>query len=113
MRVRLGSELNAQLNLNSGLAAYLVVRNNSLDRREVQAILAELHHQSRHVRNFGVAVGYYLRYVYPLQGNERAVKLYYPDLPDQWPLIEGIVRSGRAALAGPVTLAQGGRGLIY
>ncbi|MEK9953570.1 MAG: diguanylate cyclase, partial [Curvibacter sp.] len=113
LQVRLERELNAQLSLNSGLAAYLVVRNNSIEPREVQAVLAELYRSSRHVRNFAVAVGYRLLYVHPIQGNERAIGLYYPDQPGQWPVIERIARSGQAALAGPVDLVQGGRGLIY
>ena len=113
LRVHMERELNAVLNLGSGLAAYLVVRNSSMQDREVQAILGELHHTSRHVRNFGVAVGYRLRYVYPLAGNERAIGLYYPDQPAQWPVIRQIISSGKAALAGPLELAQGGRGLVY
>lgn len=113
LQVRLERALNAQLNLNSGLAAYLVVRNNSMETREVQAILAELYRGSQHVRNFGVAVGYRLLYIHPVEGNERAVGLYYPDLPGQWPVIQKIASSGQAALAGPVELAQGGQGLIY
>ncbi len=113
LQVRLERELNAQLYLNSGLAAYLVVRNNSIEPREVQAVLAELHRGSRHVRNLAVAVGYRLLYVHPIEGNERAMGLYYPDQPAQWPVIQRIARSGQAALAGPVDLVQGGRGLIY
>lgn len=113
LRVLLERELAALLNRSNGLAAYLTVRNKQMETREVQAILAELHRNSRHIRNFGVAEGYRLKYVYPLKGNERAVGVYYPDLPGQWPMIQAIVGSGQPALAGPVDLAQGGRGLIY
>ncbi|MCZ8251141.1 MAG: diguanylate cyclase [Hylemonella sp.] len=113
LRVRLERELNALLNLNSGMVAYLTVRNNSMETREVQAILAELHRSSQHVRNFAVAVGYRLLYVHPVEGNERAIGLYYPDIPAQWVVIQRIAQSGESALAGPVQLVQGGRGLIY
>lgn len=113
LRVRVERELNAVLNLGSGLAAYLVVRNSSMQDREFQAILAELYRTSQHVRNFGVAVGYRLRYIEPLAGNEQAIGLYYPDQPAQWPIIKQITSSGKAALAGPLELAQGGRGLVY
>jgi diguanylate cyclase (GGDEF)-like protein len=113
LRVRLERELNALLNLNSGLVAYLTVRNSSMETREVQAILAELHRNSQHVRNFAVAVGYRLLYVHPVEGNERAIGLYYPDIPAQWSVIQRIAQSGQPALAGPVQLVQGGRGLIY
>ncbi len=113
LRVRLERDLNTQLNLHSGMAAYLAVRNNSIQASEVQAILAELHRISRHVRNIAVAVGYRLLYVHPIAGNEKAIGLYYPDQPAQWPLIQRIASDGRSALAGPLDLVQGGRGLIY
>lgn len=113
LRVRLERELGALLNLNNGLAAYLAVRNSTMEAHEVRAILAEIYRSSHHVRNFGVAVGYRVLYVHPLEGNERAIGLYYPDLPGQWPLVEKVTSSGQAALAGPVALAQGGRGMIY
>jgi diguanylate cyclase (GGDEF)-like protein len=113
LRVRVERELNAVLNLGSGLAAYLVVRNSSMQDHEFQAILAELYRTSQHVRNFGVAVGYRVRYIEPLASNEQAIGLYYPDQPAQWPVIKQITSSGKAALAGPLELAQGGRGLVY
>jgi len=113
LRVRMERELNAVLSLSSGLAAYLAVRNSSMEGRELQAILAELYRNSQHVRNFGVAVGYRLLYVHPIAGNEQAIGLYYPDQPAQWPVIQQIISSGQAALAGPLELAQGGRGLVY
>lgn len=113
LRVRLERELNSLLYLSSGLGAYLVVRNSSMQASEIQDILAVLHRSNRHVRSFGLAVGFRVQYVYPLQGNERAIGLYYPDQPAQWPVIEKIAQSGLAGLAGPVDLVQGGRALIY
>ncbi len=113
LRVRLERELNSLLYLNSGLGAYLVVRNSSMQASEIQDILAVLHRSNRHIRNFGVAVGYRLLHVYPLQGNERAIGLYYPDQPAQWPVVQKIAQTGLALLAGPVDLVQGGRGLVY
>ncbi len=113
LRSRVERELNALLFLNSGLGSYLVVRNDSLQGKEVNDILAVLYRSSQHVRNFGVAVGYRLTYVHPLEGNQSAVGLYYPDQPKQWPMIQKIVASKKPALAGPIALVQGGNGLIY
>lgn len=113
LQLRLERELSAQLNLTSGLAAYLAVQNANIDPVALRAMLAELHRTSRHVRNFAIAIGYRLLYVHPLEGNEGAVGLYYPDQPQQWPVIQRIARTGQAALAGPVNLVQGRRGLIY
>ncbi|MBI5890815.1 MAG: sensor domain-containing diguanylate cyclase [Nitrosomonadales bacterium] len=113
LRARTERELSSLLYLNSGLGSYLVVRNKNIKAKEVNDILAVLHRSSRHIRNFGVALGYRLTFVYPLKGNESAIGLYYPDQPAQWPVIKKITESGKPALAGPVQLVQGGSGLIY
>lgn len=113
LRVRLERELNALLSLSNGLSAYLVVRNDSLKAGEINDILSVLHGRSRHVRNFAVAIGFRVRYIQPLEGNETAIGLYYPDLPTQWPVVQRMARTGEATLAGPVNLVQGGNGLIF
>lgn len=113
LRARMERELNSLLYLSSGLGGYLVVRNDNIQAQEIADILAVLYRGSRHVRNFGVAVGYRLTYVYPVAGNEKAIGLDYRNLPGQWPVIRRIVASGKPALAGPVGLVQGGSGLVY
>lgn len=113
LRARVERELNSLLYLSSGLGSYLVVRNDSIRAKEINDILAVLYRSSRHIRNFGVAIGLRLTFVYPLKGNEKAIGLYYPSQPRQWPVISRIIDSGKPALAGPVQLVQGGSGLIY
>ena len=113
LRAQVERELNSLLYLNSGLGSYLIVRNDKLQQKEVNDILGVLHKSSGHIRNFGIAVGYTIKYVYPHAGNEGALGLHYPDHPEQWPLVKKCIESGVPALAGPVNLIQGGRGLIY
>lgn len=113
LRAKVERELNSLLYLSSGLGSYLMVRNDSIQAGEINDILAMLHRSSRHVRNFGVAIGDRLTYVYPLKGNEKAIGLNYREQPAQWPVIRKIIEDGRAALAGPVDLVQGGHGIIY
>jgi len=113
LRSKIEQEFNALLYLNSGLASYLIVRKDTLQEKEIEDILSLLFHSSQYIRNFGVAVGYRLTYVYPKKGNENAIGLNYQELPDQWPMIEKIVVSGRPALVGPQKLVQGGVGMIY
>lgn len=113
LRARVERELNSLLYLNSGLGSYLIVRNDNIQAREIGDMLAVLYKGSRHVRNFGIAVGYRLTYMYPVAGNEKAIGIDYRDLPRQWPVIQRIIDSGKPALAGPVDLVQGGSGLIY
>lgn len=113
LRARVDRELNTVLFQSSALASYLAVRNGHVDPVELEAILADLYRNSRHVRDFGVAVGLRLTYIYPERGNRNARGLYYPDHPDQWPAVRRAIESHGGNLAGPVQLAQGGFDLIY
>src|SRR5262245_60945070 len=109
----LSHELSSVLYLSSGLRAYLVTHNARLDSGDIERMLSTLYASARHVRNFGVAVGYRVTYVYPIQGNEKSLGLYYPDVKEQWPAVKRTVESGQPLLVGPLALVQGGRGLIY
>jgi diguanylate cyclase (GGDEF)-like protein/PAS domain S-box-containing protein len=111
-RAALEGELNSSLYLTDGLVAY-VKTQASMDSRLVQLMLKTLYEQARNVRNIGLAPGNHLTYVYPLEGNEKAIGIYYPDIADQWPAVEQAMQDRRPRLAGPVQLKQGGVGLIY
>lgn len=111
-RAALEGEVNASLYLTNGLAAY-VATHSKLEPEVAIAMLRRLRSQGRHIRNIGLAPGNRLTYIYPLEGNEKAIGLYYPDLPEQWPAIERAIRERRPNLAGPVSLKQGGVGFIY
>lgn len=113
VRARLERELSGVLFLSSGLTSYLAVRYTDLRGDEVQEILASLYHSARHVRNMGVAVGYRITYIYPIEGNLKVIGLNYTDIPEQWPHVQRAVENAEAVLAGPVDLVQGGRGFIY
>ncbi|WP_214000626.1 ATP-binding protein [Arsukibacterium sp.] len=113
LKAMLESELNLPLYLTVGLASYVKASGGKVDKAELDILLPGLVQQAKHIRNIGVAPGNRLQYIYPLAGNERALNLYYPDLPDQWPLVEETIQSGQARLVGPVRLVQGGQAFIY
>ena len=113
VQTRLARELDAALFLTGSLKSYLAVRDGKLDRREVDAILQKLFEEARHVRNFGVAVGYELKYLYPVKGNERALGLDYRKAPGQLAAVQRVIDGGVPLLLGPQKLVQGGTGLIY
>ena len=113
LRARADRELNSVLFLGSGIVGYLVVRHDALDPVEVERIMAAVYANSRHIRNFSIAVGYQMRFVYPLAGNEAIVGRDYRDLPAQWPAVKRAIESRSLVLTGPVKLIQGGSGLIY
>ncbi|MGE5471555.1 MAG: response regulator [Bacteroidota bacterium] len=113
IRAVLESEVNATAYLASGVESYIVARRGAIRAAEVEPMLALLYDRGRHFRNLGIAPGNRMTYVYPLAGNEKAVGLYYPDQPAQWPAVQRAIREGKARMAGPVKLVQGGEALIY
>lgn len=113
LRSQINRELNRVLYLTSGLRSYIVVRLKTLERDEIESILAAMYTESQHIKNFAVAIGHRITYIHPLAGNEKAVGLFYPDVPEQWNAIKKVIDSGKPALLGPVNLVQGGKGLIY
>ncbi len=113
LRARAERELNGVLYLTRGLAGYFSVRHDSLEREEVLDILKVAYETTPAVRNFGVAVGYELTYVYPPERNEAAIGLDYRDLEQQWPDVERAVQERRPVLSENVSLLQGGTAFVY
>lgn len=115
VRARAERELTSVLNLTSGLASYfsVAVRRDSLKRDEVLDILSVAYETSPMVRNFGVAVGYELSYVYPAEGNEEAIGLDYRELDNQWPAVQRAIEEQRPVLSENVPLVQGGEAFVY
>ena len=112
LRAKIEGELNATLRLTEGMIAY-VSTHSKLDDGAIQPMLKALHTYGLHIRNIGLAPGNRLSYIYPLEGNEKALGLYYPDVKDQWPAVERMMRERKPKLAGPLRLKQGGVGIIY
>jgi len=113
IQARLARELNGVVFLTGGLRSYLIGKNGRLDRTEVEGILKSLRDEARYIRNFAVAVGTRITYVYPVEGNEKLIGLNYRDIPGQWPGVRRVIQGGLPILLGPLNLVQGGRGLIY
>lgn len=113
LRAFLETEVNAPLQLSSGLVGFIVARDGKVQGDELNVLLPNLVKQGKHIRNMGLAPNNRLDYIYPLTGNEAALGLYYPDLVEQWPAIREVIDSHKPLLTGPVELAQGGRALIY
>ncbi len=114
-RAALEGELNGTLYTANGLVAYVESHTN-LEKNSIQTMLHILYEQGgagHYVRNIGLAPGNRLEYVYPLAGNEKALGLYYPDSPEQWPAVAEAIRERKSRLAGPLALRQGGTGFIY
>lgn len=111
LRAQLEGEINSVLYLSRGLISYIAVQPQQ-DPQRWSELSAELVQQSPLIRNIGLAPDNVLSFIYPLAGNEKALGLDYRSLPDQWPAVERAITSGELTLAGPLTLKQGGEGII-
>lgn len=113
IRSLIESELNSPLYLSAALSAYIKASNGKVSVTEINLLLQGLVSQAQHIRNIGAAPNNHLLHLYPLQDNAKALGIYYPDLPDQWPQIKDIIAKRQAKLFGPIPLVQGGMGFIY
>lgn len=113
IRAVLESELTASAYLANGIESYVAARRGAIQAHDIEGMLADIYKRGRHFRNIGIAPDNRIRFLFPLDGNEKALGLDYRDNPQQWPAVEEVIRRGRGNLAGPVKLIQGGEGLIY
>jgi PAS domain S-box-containing protein len=115
-RNALGSALANRLALLEGLRAFVEVKLARGERLEDQyaEFASRLYGVARGTRNLGIAEGTVYRLVYPLPGNESV--LGYNLLTDPRPEVLADTRramtSRALVLSGPITLKQGGDGLI-
>lgn len=111
LRARLEERINSNLFLVYGMAANISVRPG-LSTVEFGDLAHVLLGKSTLLRNLAAAPDFVIRFVYPPAGNEKALGLDYRTLPDQWAQAQAAMQTGRMAVAGPIQLVQGGRGLV-
>ncbi len=113
LQAKVNRRLNVILFMTSGLSSYLTVYHQALEPQKIQAILADLYAKTHNVRNFAIAVGYKISYIYPMKSNEKALGVDYRDIPEHWPQVKQAIAARQGVIAGPVELIQGGTGIIY
>lgn len=105
--------LNSVMYLTTGVVAYIQSTDGFIPANQAISWLRSLHDYNPYIRNIGLAPGNRIRFLYPIEGNEKALGVYYPDLADQWPRVRQAMETRRAVIDGPVQLVQGGVGLIH
>lgn len=110
-RARLEERINTNLYLIRGMAANISVRPG-MTAREFEDLASVLMGQINSLRNIAAAPDFVIRFIHPLEGNEKALGLDYRTVPDQWPKALEAKETGEMALAGPLKLVQGGLGLV-
>lgn len=108
---RLVTNLQNHIQIVRGLPG-LFVLNPELTQAEYGIAMAHLINNQNQLRNIAAAPDMVIRYMYPIEGNEEAIGLDYRKVPDQFAAADRSRTSGDLVLAGPLTLRQGGNGLI-
>lgn len=111
LRERVEANLNTNLFLIYGMAAYLSIESD-ISLQKFEALGQTLLSRSTILKNVAIAPDFVIKYVYPRQGNEAVIGLNYRKVPEQWPGALDAKETGRMIVAGPVNLVQGGKGLI-
>jgi diguanylate cyclase (GGDEF)-like protein/PAS domain S-box-containing protein len=99
--------------ISDALDSYVRGEAGNLRTVRVREFMKGLNADGLFVRSITLAPDNRIRYVEPLRGNEAAVGLYLPGIPEQWAPVEAIIESGEPGLTGPFELAQGGLGMAY
>jgi|GEM_PF-3432307 len=90
----------------------LVAMNPDLTQEDFSRAMAVQFREQPDLRNIGLARDMIIRFIYPLQGNEAALGLDYRTRNDQIEAVRLALTLNKIVLAGPLTLVQGGQGLI-
>lgn len=110
-RARLEERLNSNLFLVHGMAANIAVQPG-ITPAHYQDLARVLMSKSTALRNIGAAPDFIIRFMYPLEGNEKALGLDYRTVPDQWGPALAAKETRRMSVAGPLRLVQGSVGLV-
>lgn len=113
VRRLLESEITTAASLATGIESYIVARRGEILAADIEPMMALIYERSSLFRNIGLAPGNRIQYLFPLEGNQSALGMSYEDNPKQWPSVKKAMESRKGLLVGPVSLVQGGLGLIY
>ncbi|MFC7002723.1 CHASE domain-containing protein [Pseudobowmanella zhangzhouensis] len=108
---KMEGHLSLSLSMLEGFSAYIAA-NPELSYEEFARYAKEMFKREPLIVNFAAARNLIVNYVYPLEGNEKAVGLDYSTVADQNPSVLKTVRTAESLVIGPVQLVQGGEAFI-
>jgi len=108
---RLTFNLYNNTQIAKGLPA-LFAANPSLSSKDFALAVDYLFGEHTQLRNIVAAPDLIIKYVYPVKGNEEVIDLDYRTLPLQIASVMRAKESRHLVLTGPLTLVQGGTGII-
>jgi len=111
LRARFEGVVNANLLLVQGLSA-VISAQPSIDQAGFARIARGLVDERHALRNIAGAPDMVISLMYPIIGNEAAIGLDYRTHPTQREAALRVMQTGQPVVAGPLTLQQGGIGII-
>lgn len=112
LRVKLSTELIQAVDILYGLRAFIQI-NPDITQQEFEGFSESLMRSNKSIRSIAAAPDLVVQYIYPLEENKAALGLDYRSAPiPQRAAAFRTMRDGRAVVAGPVKLVQGGLALI-
>ena len=112
LRADIQQVLSRDIQLMRGVVGY-VRADPELTQQDFELLAQDmLEGTADHVRTMALARDLVVSHIYPVETNDKAIGLDYRTVLSQWPAVEKAVRDRRTVIAGPITLAQGGTGLI-
>lgn len=112
IRARLEANIDADIMLVRGLVASIAV-DPQMSQEHFIALAKQLWPQQRtRLRNLAALPDYIVKYVYPIEGNEKVIGFNLAKHPVQSAAAFRARASGETVLAGPINLLQGGQGFV-
>jgi len=108
---QLQGNLQTNLSMLTGFAAYISATPN-LSYQDFARYAKQLFRKNPLLINFAAARDLTVNYVYPKEGNEKAIGLNYRENPNQIDMVMQVVQTGQMMVIGPVNLVQGGKAFI-
>jgi len=108
---KLEGNLLTNLSMINGFAAYISAEPE-LSYDDFSKYAREVFKKEPMLINFAAAKDLVINYVYPIQGNEKAIGLDYRKVPAQLDMVLQVAKTGQLLVVGPVNLVQGGVAFI-
>ncbi len=108
---KLEGDLQTNLSILRGFSAYISAKPK-LSYEDFRQYAQEIFRKEPLLKNIAAAKNLVINYVYPLEGNEKAIGLNYRHNAAQIDMVMQVVNTGQLLVVGPVQLVQGGTAFI-
>ena len=111
LRAKIEALVNSEVFLSDSLSTLITFAPEST-LAQWEQVAMQLKNKGPHILNIGVAPNDVLSFIYPLEGNERAMGLDFRDNPAQWDSVQQARVMQKIFIQGPFKLIQGNKAII-